>query len=40
MTLFNHTLINDKVLKLSLIPNEKQTNLSKLDFTFECYEFN
>mgnify|MGYP000883664352 CR=1 FL=1 len=40
MTLWNHTLIDQSVLKLTLIPNEKQTNFSKLEFTFNCTEFN
>ena len=40
MTIFNKTLIDDKSIKVSLIPNENQENVTKLGFDYECIEFN
>ena len=39
ITVFNMTLIDDKSINVSLIPNENQENMTALSFTFKCKEF-
>ena len=39
ITVFNLTLIDDKSINVTLIPNENQNNLTALSFTYECLEF-
>ena len=39
ITVFNTTLIDNKSINVTLIPNENQENVTALSFTYNCTEF-
>ena len=40
LKLQNFTNITEEVIVITVVPNIEHTNVTKLNFTFECIEFN